>query len=109
MDRNTFGRLCGLLRELGGLEDRKYVTVEEQVATVLGILAHHKKNRIVGFDYWRSGQTVSYYLHKVLKAVLLLHGILLVKPEPVSEDCTDPRWKWFQVYCVPFAVSIFFV
>lgn len=42
MDRNTFGRLCGLLRQLGGLDDGKYVSVEEQVASFLSILAHHK-------------------------------------------------------------------
>lgn len=95
MDRNTFGRLYLLLRQLGGLQDGKYVTVEEQVATFLGILVLHKKSRIVGFDYIRSGQTISRYLHIVLKAVLMLHCILLVKPEPMSDDCSDPRWKCF--------------
>lgn len=108
MDRNTFGRLCTLLRVLGGLSDGKYVSVEEQVATFLGILAHHKKNRVVGFDFRRSGQTISYYLHKVLKAILKLHGILLVKPEPVQEDCDDPRWKWFKVIFVILLIKISF-
>lgn len=98
MDRNSFGRLVFLLRQLGGLEDGKYVTAEEQVATFLGILAHHKKNRIVGFDFRRCGETISRYLHLVIKAVLMLHGILLVKPEPVPNDCVDPRWRWFKVY-----------
>lgn len=97
MDRNTFGRLCLLLRQLGGVKDGKYVTVEEQVALFLGVLAHHKKNRIVGFDFLRSGETISRYMHTVLRAILKLHGILLVKPEPVQEDCNDPRWKWFKV------------
>ena len=40
MDRNTCGRLCQLLRHIGGLKDDKYVIVEEQVAIFLGILAH---------------------------------------------------------------------
>lgn len=97
VDRNTFGRLCRLLRELGGLRDWKYVTVEEQVAMFLGVLAHHKKNRVVGFDFWRSGETISRYIHTVLKAILKLHGLLLVKPDPVPEDCNDSRWKWFKV------------
>ena len=43
MDRNCFGRLCILLRERGGLEDGKYVLVEEQVAMFLCVLSHHKK------------------------------------------------------------------
>lgn len=97
MDRNTFGRLCLLLREIGGIRDGKYVSVEEQVALLLCVLAHHKKNRIVGFDFWRSGETISRYIHTVMKAILKLHGLFLVKPEPVSDDCQDPRWKWFKV------------
>ncbi|XP_057796936.1 uncharacterized protein LOC131012967 [Salvia miltiorrhiza] len=96
MDRNTFARLCLLLRDLGGLTDGRYVRVEEQVAIFLSILAHHKKNRVVRFDFFWSSQTVSRFVHAVLKAILKLHVILLVKPEPVPEDCTDSRWRWFK-------------
>ncbi|XP_057764994.1 uncharacterized protein LOC130985849 [Salvia miltiorrhiza] len=96
MDRNAFGRLCQLLRQLGGLTNGRYVTVEEQVAVFLSVLAHHKKNRVVRFDFWRSGQTISHYVHVVLNAILKLHVILLVKPQPVLEDCIDPRWRWFK-------------
>ncbi|KAL8527907.1 hypothetical protein ACS0TY_005643 [Phlomoides rotata] len=96
MDRNSFGRLCFLMRELGGLVDHRYVSVEEQVSMFLYILAHHKKNRGVKFDYQRSGQTVSHYIHIVLKAVLGMHTLFLVKPTPVPDDSTDPRWKWFK-------------
>ncbi|XP_057770914.1 protein ALP1-like [Salvia miltiorrhiza] len=96
MDRNTFGRLCLLLRDLCGLKNGRFVSVEEQVALFLSVLAHHKKNRVVKFDFWRSGQTVSHYIHVVLRAVLRLHGILLVRPTAVQEASTDPRWKWFK-------------
>ncbi|KAL8464622.1 hypothetical protein ACS0TY_034211 [Phlomoides rotata] len=51
---------------------------------------------VVKFDYQRSGQTVSHYLHVVLKAVLGMHTLFLVKPTPVPDDSTDPRWKWFK-------------
>ncbi|KAL8532399.1 hypothetical protein ACS0TY_008844 [Phlomoides rotata] len=68
MDRNSFGRLCFLMRELGGLVDRRM-----------------------------SGQTVSHYVHIVLRAVLSLHTLFLVKPTPVTDDSTDSRWKWFKV------------
>ncbi|KAL8527909.1 hypothetical protein ACS0TY_005643 [Phlomoides rotata] len=100
MDRNSFGRLCFLMRELGGLVDHRYVSVEEQVSMFLYILAHHKKNRGVKFDYQRSGQTVSHYIHIVLKAVLGMHTLFLVKPTPVPDDSTDPRWKWFKVHII---------
>ncbi|XP_057777339.1 uncharacterized protein LOC130995875 [Salvia miltiorrhiza] len=97
MDRNTFGKLCRLLRDLGGLTDGRFVTVEEQVVVFLSVLAHHKKkNKVVKFDFWRSGQTISHYIHVVLRAILKLHVILLVKPTAVPEDSTDPRWKWFK-------------
>lgn len=32
MDKNTFCKLCSLLRQVGGLHDGKYVKVEEHVA-----------------------------------------------------------------------------
>lgn len=43
MDRNTFGRLCQLLKHVGGMKDGRYVLVEEQIAMFLRILANHKK------------------------------------------------------------------
>ena len=107
MDRNTFGRLCSLFTDLGMLRVRRFLGVEEQVAMFLGVLAHHKKNRMVRFDHWRSGNTVSFYVHEVLAAVLKLHSLFLVKPDPIREDCVDWRWKSFQV-CFFFGGLLFF-
>ena len=76
-----------MLRQTGDVVDGRYVTVEEQVAIFLGILAHHKNVRVVKFDHWRSGYTVSKYVHAVLRVV----------PESVAEDCEDHRWQWFKV------------
>ena len=97
MDVNTFGKLCRILSERGRLITGKSLLVEEQVAIFLGVLAHHNKNRVVKFRYRRSGATVSYYMQKVLCAVLSLHSILLQKPTPVTADCPDNGWKWFHV------------
>ncbi|XP_047976643.1 uncharacterized protein LOC125218892 [Salvia hispanica] len=96
MDRNTFGRLCRLLRGRAGLIDQKFVTVEEQVAMFLCVLSHHKKLRVVCYDFMRSSQTVSRYVHIVFRGVLTLHNLFLVKPTAVGDDCTDRRWKWFK-------------
>ncbi|KAL1559868.1 hypothetical protein AAHA92_10162 [Salvia divinorum] len=96
MDRNTFGQLCCLLSEGGGLRPSKVIGVVEQVAIFVGVLAHHKKNQVVGFDFWRSGATVSRYMHKVLGAVLNLHSVLLAKPTRVPDNFDDPNWKWFK-------------
>ncbi|XP_057779708.1 uncharacterized protein LOC130998293 [Salvia miltiorrhiza] len=62
----------------------------------LSVLAHHKKNRVVRFDFWRSGQTISHYIHAVLGAIIRIHDLFLAKPEPVPADCIDPRWRWFK-------------
>ncbi|GJS68715.1 ALP1-like protein [Tanacetum coccineum] len=35
-------------------------------------------------------------IEEVLKAILKLHHVLLKKPEPISQDCQDERWKCFQ-------------
>lgn len=97
MDRNTFGRLCRILSQRGGLTIGKCLGIEEQVAIFVSVLAHHNKNRVVGTHFWRAGGTVSYYVHKVLGAIISLHDVLLSKPTPVPDDCTDHRWRWFKV------------
>ncbi|KAL8503149.1 hypothetical protein ACS0TY_022045 [Phlomoides rotata] len=43
MNRSTFNSLCYLLRHSGGLFDSMYVSVGEQVALFLSVLAHHTK------------------------------------------------------------------
>ncbi|XP_073119787.1 uncharacterized protein [Henckelia pumila] len=96
MNRNAFGRLCFLLINVGGLVESRYVRVEEKVAMFLSILAHHKKNRVIGHDYIRSGHTISAHFHEVMRALVKLHPLLLVKPVPVDETCTDENWKWFK-------------
>ncbi|KAG8371579.1 hypothetical protein BUALT_Bualt13G0102600 [Buddleja alternifolia] len=96
MDRSALGRLCYLVEHVGGLKDSRYVTVSEKVCIFLSILAHHKKNRIVKFDFWRSGFTISVHFHDVLNAILKLHPVFLVKPKPVDDNCNNPRWKPFK-------------
>lgn len=97
MDRNAFGKLCVMFRELGYLRDKRFVCIKEQVAIFLGVLAHHKKNRLCGFDFMRSGHTVSGFVHKVLRAVIKMHSRFMAKPEPITDNCVDYRWKWFKV------------
>ncbi|KAL6520125.1 hypothetical protein OROHE_017268 [Orobanche hederae] len=95
MDRNAFGRLCQILRNAGGLEDEKYVSLTEQVALFLHILAHHKKNVSIKLYYKRSGATVSLYFNRTLDAFLRLYHMFLARPEPITEDSVDPVWKYF--------------
>ncbi|KAG8382723.1 hypothetical protein BUALT_Bualt05G0107000 [Buddleja alternifolia] len=96
MCRNAFARLCYILENLGGLSNTKNVHVSEQVAVFLTILAHHKKNVTVKHDFKRLGFTISRIFNKVLIALLSLHTLFLVNPEPIRDDCKNERWKWFK-------------
>ncbi|KAL8543999.1 hypothetical protein ACS0TY_004520 [Phlomoides rotata] len=96
MDRAAFHKLCFILQTVCGLKSSRRVSVPEKVAMFLSILVHHTKNRHVKFAFKQSGQTVSKHFHAVLNSVLRLHAMLLVKPQPISEDDTDPRWQQFK-------------
>ncbi|XP_040362735.1 protein ALP1-like isoform X2 [Rosa chinensis] len=96
MDRHTFSILCSMLRTSGKLRDTRNVSVDEMVAMFLHILAHHEKNRIIQDRFLRSGETISRYFNVVLRAVLCLQGQLLKTPEPVPENSSDEKWKWFK-------------
>ncbi|KAK6155493.1 hypothetical protein DH2020_009741 [Rehmannia glutinosa] len=98
MTRGVFAKLCYLLKHVGGLVDSRYVSVNEKATLFLSVLAHHKKNWIVRFDFKRSGQTVSRHFHDVLNVVFRLHTSLLVSPQPVDDNCTNPRWSSFKEY-----------
>ncbi|XP_021841672.1 protein ALP1-like isoform X1 [Spinacia oleracea] len=111
MDRFAFNKLCEMVRGIGGLRGTRHMTVEEIVAMFLYILAHHKTNRYVGAYFYRSGETVSRQFHLCLKAVLKLHFELLKKPSPITEECSDYKWKCFKncvgaVDCTMVSVSV---
>ncbi|KAL0385654.1 UNVERIFIED_CONTAM: hypothetical protein Sradi_2959700 [Sesamum radiatum] len=76
MSVDAFCRLCYLLEQLGGLKATRNVPIAEQVAIFLNILAHHTKNRVVKYNFKRSGRTISKHFHAVLK----LHPVLLATP-----------------------------
>ncbi|KAF7815143.1 protein ALP1-like [Senna tora] len=96
MNRATFDRLCGMLDNIGGLWHTRNMLVDEQVTIFLHILAHHVKNRVIQFRFGRLGERISRYFHYVLQAMIRLVPHLFKKPEPVADDSTDERWKWFK-------------
>ncbi|XLR38617.1 hypothetical protein S83_023277, partial [Arachis hypogaea] len=90
---NAFANLCELLQVQGGLIEDGHVSLLEQVTTFLIILAHHKKNCSLQVRFCKSGEIVSKYFNKVLKAVIRIQRILFAKATPVEEDCLDPTWR----------------
>ena len=108
MDRRAFCILCTMLREHGNLRRTKNTDIEEMVAMFLIIISHDEKNRIMRRLYARSTETISRQFNLVLNAVLRLQGILLKTPDPVPENSTDERWKWFKVTINVFGIYYIF-
>ena len=65
------------------------MNVEEMVVMFLRIVAHDVKNRVIKWQFVRSGETISRQFNKVLYFIIRLYDNLLEKPEPVPKDSTD--------------------
>ncbi|KAG6497533.1 hypothetical protein ZIOFF_045434 [Zingiber officinale] len=96
MDRRFLSKLCYLLTTHGKLKGNRNISINELVISFLHIITHNVKNRVLKRQTARSGETISRQFHLVLNSILRLHNILLKKPEPIPENCTDERWKWFK-------------
>ncbi|KAL0541693.1 hypothetical protein IC582_021748 [Cucumis melo] len=96
MDRRCFVILCHLLRTIAGLTSTEVVDIEEMVAMFLHILVYDVKNRVIQREFMRLGETIFRYFNMVLLAVIRFHEELLKKPQPVPNDCTNQRWRWFE-------------
>ena len=96
MSRSCFTKLCHMLEIFGGLKPSRNMNIDEQVAIFLHILAHNVKNRVVISRFRRSGETISRHFGRVCNATIRLHTRLLKKPEPVPDNSTNQRWKWFK-------------
>ncbi|XP_028090673.1 uncharacterized protein LOC114290865 [Camellia sinensis] len=97
MDRCSFMTLCNMIHTIGGLRPSKHVTLEENMAFFLFILAQHLKIRNVKYTCYKSGQIVSRYVNDVLKAMLRLQANLLSTPNPIIDANTNPGWNCFQI------------
>ncbi|XP_028964930.2 protein ALP1-like isoform X1 [Malus domestica] len=96
MDRRSFHRLCQVLVTRGHLRATRNVSIEEMVAFFLYILAHHLKNRTINHHFRRSGRTISKYFHECIKAMIRCQKDFWQTPEPIPENSTDTKWKWFK-------------
>lgn len=83
MRKVVFHKLCANLRRRGLLVDTFHVTVEEQIAMFIHVVGHNWKNRSVGFEFYRSGETVSRYFNAVLDACVSL-PVMSYASEPLK-------------------------
>lgn len=70
LSKPSFDLLCSMLKNRGLLMDTREVTVEEEVATLLHMLAHGVRIRTMATRFFRSGETISRHFHHVLNAIL---------------------------------------
>ncbi|KAA0041449.1 putative nuclease HARBI1 [Cucumis melo var. makuwa] len=97
MDRQAFSILCLLLRTVTSRLSIEIVDVEEMAALFLHVLTFDMKNRVIQREFFRSSEIVSHHFNSLLLVVIRLHDELLKKPQPVTNTCTYPRWKCFEV------------
>ncbi|CAL9029721.1 unnamed protein product [Prunus brigantina] len=79
-----------------GLTPTRNVSIEESVAIFLNILAHNLKFRVIGFDYYRSKETISRQFNSVLHAMMRIsEEYLKLHPCAIGGSERD-KWKWFE-------------
>ena len=60
-------------------------------------LAHNMKNQVIQRNFVQFGKIISYHFSLVLLVVLRMYDMLLKKPQPVINACTNSSWKCFEV------------
>jgi hypothetical protein len=100
LSKPSFFRLCNLFRDHGLLQDTIHMFVEQQVAMFLNTVGHNLRNRLVGTNFNRSGETVSRYFNKVHHAVGELRYDFIRPPSSTTpaKITGNPRWDpYFKV------------
>lgn len=105
MRLHAFEMLVYILRESFRLNDTWNSSVEEQLVKFLFLLAHSVRNRILGFFFRQSGETVSRQFHNVLKAIISLEDHFLNQPSGLE---TPPEILDNSRFYPYFKVSISF-
>jgi len=94
LNRACFYRFCNLFRDRGLLQDTTHMCVEQQVAMFLNIVGHNLRNRLVGTNYQRSGETVSRYFNNVLHAIGELRTEFIRPPSLQTPSKIAGNYRW---------------
>ena len=114
MSKQAFFHLVDILRQEGSIKNMMQLSLEEQLVMFLHTLGHNLRNRKIAHNFGHSGETISRYFHKVLKAILALHGKYFLPPGPNTpleisgKDRFDPYFKvhtLFSTICFPSLYS----
>jgi hypothetical protein len=100
LNRASFFQFYKLFRDCGLLQDTIHLCVERQVAMFLNTMGHNVRNRLVGTNFDRFGETVSRYFNKVLHAIGELRKEFIRTPSTstLAKISGNPRWDpYFKV------------
>ena len=104
MDMEVFCNLSSLLRNRGLLRDTQYVTVEEQLGLFLHTVGHNVRNRVLGVNFIRSGETISRHFQNVLHAIGELGRDYINGPSTTVQEkitCDQRFCNYFKVITLP--------
>ncbi|XP_077219657.1 uncharacterized protein LOC143853827 [Tasmannia lanceolata] len=102
MNVKCFRRFVNIFKESGTLKDTIHCNVDEQVAIFLHIVAHNLRNRCMKVYCGRSGETISRYFNKVLRAILSMVDQFIIPPssETPTQIAENPRWYPYFKDCI---------
>ena len=100
LNTTRFFRFCMVFRDRGLLQDTTHLCVEQQVPMFLNTVGHNLRNRLVGTNYDRSGETVCRYFKKVLHAVGELRDELIRPPSLETPTKIEGNSRWHPYFKV---------
>jgi hypothetical protein len=101
LTRPAFFQFCQLFKDRGLLQDTIHMCVEQQVAMFLNAVGHNLRNRLVGTNFDRSGETVSRYFNQVIHAIGELRSDYIRPPslDTPTKIAGSPRWDPYFKVC----------
>ncbi|KAG6514129.1 hypothetical protein ZIOFF_024469 [Zingiber officinale] len=103
MKKEAFIKICSIFRENEWLKDSRYISVEEKMSMFLITLSHNLRVRFVKRRFCHSTQTINFYFHEVLKAMLKFSKEIIVPTQgnQISHDTRHKRLREVFKFTVP--------
>lgn len=108
---DVFNELCARLKTYG-LQASRFVPIEEQVAIFLVTVGHNHRNRSNVFQFFRSGQTISYYFHQVLNAIMRMYKYLVIPAhsnQSPADACKERAWEGHFKVCISPKMLVYLI
>ena len=100
MNKQAFLRICEHFKNKTWLKDSRYIKVEEKMAMFLMTLNHNVRNRVTKRRFNHSTQTIHYYFHEVLEAMLLFRREMIVPTSVTEVTENHPHQRLREVFKV---------